>query len=94
MNTVVRRARDEDLPVIKNLVPYYVYDISGHMRWRPDAEGHYGGCDDLPEYCEKPDHHPYLITVDKEMAGFAMVRPYAGDPERTEIGEFFVLRVF
>jgi len=94
MDTVLRKATDDDFPLIKSLVPYYIYDMSGDMGWGPNAEGRYDGCDELRDYWHKPDHHPYVITVGGRIGGFAMVRPYPGDLERTEIGEFFVLRKF
>lgn len=88
------RATDADLAVIKNLVPYYIYDMSEYLGWDCDPAGRYDGCDELPEYWEKPDHHPYLIQVDGRAAGFAMVRPYPVGPERIEVGEFFILRKY
>ena len=62
------RATDSDFAVVKNLVPYYIYDMSEFMGWEPNAEGRYDGCDDLRHYWEKPDHHPYLIRVDGSRA--------------------------
>jgi predicted acetyltransferase len=94
MDTILRQATDDDFQLIKNLVPYYIYEMSGDMGWDVNAEGRYDGCDELPEYWRKPDHHPYLITVDGRVGGFAMVRPCPDDVGRKEIGEFFVLRKF
>ena len=90
----VVRATQDDLTFVKNLVPYYVYDMSEYMGWDPNDEGRYDGCDDLPDYWRKPDHHPYLIQADGKVTGFALVRPYRGEPARNEIGEFFVLRKY
>ena len=94
MNTTLRNATDDDLSLIRNLVPYYIYEMSGEMGWDPNAKGRYDGCVNLPEYWSKPDYHPYVITVDGKIGGFALVRPYPDDLERIEIGEFFVLRKF
>ena len=94
MKTVLRKAADDDFFLIENLVPYYIYDMSGDLGWEPNEEGCYDGCDELLEYWQKPGHHPYVITVDGKIGGFALVRPYPGDYERTEMGEFFVLRKF
>jgi predicted acetyltransferase len=94
MDTTLRKATEPDFLLISNLVPYYVYDMSGDMGWSPNSEGRYGGCDNLAEYWEKPDHDPYIIMVDGMVGGFALVRPYPADPARTEIGEFFVLRKY
>ena len=94
MEISVVTATQDDLAFIKNLVPYYIYDMSEYMGWDPDGEGRYDGCDELPDYWHKPDHHPYLIVAEGKVAGFAMVRPYPDEPTRSEIGEFFVLRKF
>lgn len=94
MEIVLRNATEEDFKVIENLVAYYIYDMSEYMGWDPNAEGRYGGCDDLRDYWDKPDHHPYVITVDGKISGFAMVRPFPDEKDRTEIGEFFVLRKY
>lgn len=88
------RATNNDFQVIKNLVPYYIYDMSEYMGWDCDPEGRWGGCDELPDYWQKPDHHPYIIMVDQSTAGFALIRRYPEEAERYEIGEFFVARKF
>ena len=94
ITTAVQAATESDFDFIKNLVPYYIYDMSEYMGWDPNREGRYDGCDELPDYWNKPDHRPYLITVDDTIAGFAMVRPCPDEPMRSEIGEFFILRKF
>ena len=94
MNVDVQAATQADLSLVKNLVPYYVYDMSEYMGCGCNAEGRYDGCNDLPDYWEKENHHPFLIRVAGEVAGFAMVRPYPDERGRMEIGEFFVLRKF
>jgi len=94
MDIHIISATAEDFPVIKNLVPYYIYDMSEFMGWDCNVEGRWDGCDDLSDYWEEQDHHPYLIKVDNNVAGFAMVRRFPVEPERFEIGEFFVARKF
>ena len=94
MEVTVQTAADRDLAFVRNLVPYYIYDMSEYMGWGPNREGRYDGCDDLADYWQKADHHPYLIMADDKAVGFAMVRPYPEDPTHLEIGEFFVLRKF
>ena len=44
------QATEDDLPIVHNLVSYCVYEISGPMGWECNAEGVFGGCDDLAEY--------------------------------------------
>lgn len=94
MNINVSPASDNEQTLVKNLVPFYVYDMSEYMGWDCNSEGRWDGCDELPEYWEQTDYFPYLIRVDSKLAGFALVRPYPKDPERFEIGEFFVARKF
>lgn len=39
-------------------------------------------------------HYPYFISVDSELAGFALVRRYPSNPAIYDMGQFFVLRKF
>lgn len=94
MNIELTRAQAFELPLVKNLVPYYVYDQSEYMGWNCNAEWRWDGCDELPDYWEKPNHHPYVIRVADNIAGFVLVRPYPNERERWEIGDFFVARAF
>lgn len=91
---ILRKATLADLPLVRNLVPYYIYEMSGYTGWNANAEGRYDGCDDLPDYWHKADHHPYIIAVEGAVGGFALVRPYSAEPGRMEVGEFFVLRKY
>jgi predicted acetyltransferase len=94
MEVQVKSAEKSDYAIIKNLVPYYIYDMSEYMKWDCNKEGRWDGCDDLPDYWEKADHYPYLILADGSMAGFALLRPFPDEPDRTEIAEIFVARQF
>ena len=94
MNIDIVTATAEDFAVVKNLVPYYIDDMSGFMGWDCNAEGKWDGCDDLPDYWKKPDHHPFLIKVDQNVAGFAMIRRFPDELDRYEVGEFFVAKKF
>jgi len=87
-------ATDSDRDLIKNLVLYYVYDMSEYMGWNCNDKGRWDGCDDLPDYWEKPGHQPYVIRVDGSVAGFVLMRPFPNEPERYEFGDFFVARAF
>ena len=83
------------MPIIRNLVRYYVYDFSEHMGWPCSADGKFGGCDDLPRYWKHKGNAPFLIRSGRELVGFVLVD---GNPKRAgidhRIGEFFVLRKF
>jgi predicted acetyltransferase len=79
MDIQLLQAGASDYTIIKNLVPYYVYDISEYMGWDCNDEGRWDGCDELPDYWERSDHHPYLIKVDGRVAGFVLIRPSPGE---------------
>lgn len=87
-------AGPEDLALVKNLVRYYIYDMSEYMGWDCDTEGNYDGCDEMAENWQNPERFAYLIRVGDKLAGFAAVWPYRDEPGTMEVGEFFVLRKF
>ena len=91
---LLRTAGEHDLALVRNMVPYYIYDMSESMGWDCNGKGRYDGCDELPDYWTKEGHYAYVITVEGKTAGFALARPVPDEPERMEIGEFFVLRKF
>lgn len=49
-------AKEKDLPVVLNLITYYVYDMSKMTGWDCNTQGIYGGCDDSREYWQS--NHP------------------------------------
>ena len=87
-------AQAADLPIILNLVPYYIYDMSEWMGWDCKADGTYGGCDELPEYFSEPWGSLYVLRVDGKLAGFTSVRQLSESAASFDMGEFFVLRKF
>ena len=91
----LHEATDQDLAVVRNLVPYYIYDMSEHMGWPCTPEGRFDGCDMVPTYWEEPGKHAFMLRASDEIAGFALVR---GNHEEEDIdysiAEFFVLRKF
>ena len=95
MNVTLHQATDADLPVVRNLVAYYIYDMSRHMGWPCGADGNFGGCDELETYWIERGRHAFVLRDGDELAGFALVR---GDHEQDDvdysIGEFFVLGKF
>jgi predicted acetyltransferase len=85
----------DQLPIVRNLIRFYVYDMSEFMGWRCPDSGLFGGVDDLPKYWEQAGNAPFFIRVDGEMAGFSLID---GNPKEAgvdyKVGEFFVLRKF
>ncbi len=109
MKVELIKATDKDLPVVLNLISYYVYDMSKMTGWDCNPQGIYGGCDDSREYWQSnhPDTradfrwsdnrkgHPFMITVDDKIAGFVLLQELSeeGNP-LYDVGEFFVLGKF
>ena len=95
MEVTLHDATDRDLAIARNLVPYYIYDMSEHLGWACTADGRFDGCDELPSYWAEPGKHAFMLRAGQEIAGFALVR---GNHEEEDvdysIGEFFVLRKF
>ncbi|MBU2705250.1 hypothetical protein KCM76_04620 [Zooshikella marina] len=82
---------------IKNLFQYYIYDMSEYTGWPPYENGTFNVDDSisgLSDYWKKPEHYPYLIMVDKEVAGFSLVRKYPMSDSFYDMGQFFILRKF
>ena len=89
----------QDYPVIQNLGKFYEYDMSRYCQWH--WEGEDGGypsqhlINNFKTYFEEESRKAYLIRVDKEIAGFALINK-VGTSSNIEwnMGEFFVLAKF
>ena len=44
MEVTLHDAADRDLAIARNLVPYYIYDMSEHLGWPCTADGRFDGC--------------------------------------------------
>jgi predicted acetyltransferase len=91
---VVEAVRD-DWPVLERLAQYYAYDFSEFLPADVDAAGvfHSISLGDL----ERPGLQAFLVKVDGKLAGFALVRSgsaLSGDPDVTDMEEFFVMRKY
>ncbi|MEP4545580.1 MAG: GNAT family N-acetyltransferase [Saccharospirillum sp.] len=87
----------ESFEYVKNLFQYYIYDMTEYTGWPPHSDGTFEVHDSvtgLSDYWTKPNHFPYLIKVDGEIAGFSLVRKYPEDEECFDMGQFFVLRKY
>ena len=109
MNVELTQATSEQLPIVRNLIAYYIYDMSQSVGWDCSAEGVFGGCDDIAEYWQQghPDTEegerwpagvrgvPFFVKVDDAIAGFATTKVITDEPEPVnDIGEFFILGRF
>jgi predicted acetyltransferase len=88
-----------DYPVIQNMARFYVYDISRYCGfiskiWEIPADGLYE-CFDSITYFDVADRHSFLIKVDEELAGFAIVDKEVKNKNADwNIDEFFILAKF
>lgn len=97
-----KRATLKDKSNILRLAAYYEYDMSLYCGdlpgWEFPEEGYY--CSDclvskLHAYFTEPHHYPFLIRVENELAGFAMVyQPMDLPVTDWRMGEFFILNKF
>lgn len=95
MTITLHQATDADLPVVLNLVPLYLHDMSEHTGWPCNPDGTFAGCDRMASCWQEPGKHAFIMKDGEELAGFAMVRGNHAEPNVDfSIAEFFVLRKF
>ena len=88
----ITAARDDQKPLIANLLQLYLYDMTESMPFPvgPDGRFEYGFLDRFWRF-------PYLIQADGEIAGFALVIdecPLTGCKPCWFMAEFFVLKAY
>jgi predicted acetyltransferase len=91
-------ASKEDQSIVQNLARFYVYELSRYCgflpHWETPEDGLYE-CFDLGHYWNEKDRYPYLIRVDGELAGFALINKIGTSSEVDwNLGEFFVVAKF
>jgi len=95
MDVSLQKIKLESRHLLENLFPYYIYDMSEYMGWKPNESGLFTfNSASLDIYWLKSDHAPYFIYVGEELAGFVLVRNYPENETVYDIAQFFVLRKF
>lgn len=87
-------ASTDEQPILARLLELYSHELSDVADLRIGDDGLYG-YRYLPQYWVEPERYPYLVRIDAELAGFALVRQgseLTGDPHVWDMAEFFVLR--
>jgi len=93
MKTSLHQASFAEMPIVLNLAKFYRYDLSEFMEWSINPDGMYH-CHELETYWEN-QNIPFIIRVNNELAGFALISKVSDKTEVSyAIGEFFVLRRF
>ena len=81
--------------MVKNLAPYYIYDLSEHLGWPCNRDGRFDGCDDLESYWLEPGKHAFVLRSGDEPAGFVLILARHDEPGVDfSVTDFFVLRKF
>ncbi len=84
----------EQAPVLANLLELYSHDFSEFIDLRLQPDGRFG-YPRLSLYWEEEGRFPFIVKVDGELAGFALVSKgsrIGGDPDVWDLSEFFILR--
>ena len=93
MDVEMQRVALDEKPVLANLLQLYLHDHS-------EFDGYSIGEDGLyfyryfDHYWIEEGRHAFLIRVDGEIAGFAMIRDATNTGDTHSIAEFLVLRKF
>lgn len=86
----------EQKPIIAQLYELYTYEMTDLADFDIGDNGYYGYAD-LPHYWIDSNRFPYLVYVNKKLAGFVLVQqgsPVDSDPDVWDIAEFFIMRKF
>jgi predicted acetyltransferase len=95
-NLSFQPATKEDQALLRNLVQFYYYDFSEVLEMYVGADGRFGDVD-LASYWADEWRHPFLLRVDDQLAGFALISgrsKITGKSGVFDMTEFFVLRGF
>ena len=89
----VPATRDQE-PILANLIELYAHDFSEFVDLNIGEDGRFGYAS-LPLYWTEPSRHPFLIRIDNQLAGFALVKQgseLTGNQQAWDMAEFFILR--
>lgn len=81
-------------PVLANLLELYAHDFSEIVDLAIGEDGRFGYAS-LPLYWSESSRHPFLIRVDSQLAGFALVKQgseLTANQAVWDMSEFFTLR--
>ena len=96
MKVSVRAANIDEKDTLDNLLQLYLHDFSEFAPDETDSQGRFT-YPYLDHSWRDPQRFPFIIDVESNIAGFALVRcendPTSGEPV-TNLSEFFILRVF
>ena len=92
----VHPLRPQEVPILAALFQLYRYDFSEFRDDDVGADGRYV-INHFQLYVSDADHLSYLVRVDGELAGFAILRrcdAFDGRGPVTDVAQFFVMRKY
>ncbi len=90
----VEEAPIEEKSIIRNLLQLYIHDFSEFEGFDLNQHGLYG-YRYLDHYWTDPDRFPFIVRVNNELAGFALVSKFdRGEYRETRFSEFFIVRKY
>jgi predicted acetyltransferase len=98
MKIILLKATKKDKTTIQNLGRFYAYEMSRYCGFLPGWETPSNGlfeCPDLSSYFKESKRHAFLVKVDDELAGFALINKIGSTPDVDwNVGEFFIIAKF
>ena len=87
----VAAATRDQVSTMANLLELYAHDFSEFHHLELGANGRFG-YPRLASYWSEPNHHPFLLKVDAELAGLVLVRKGLDGTGVWDMAEFFIVR--
>jgi predicted acetyltransferase len=90
----VDEAPIEESSIIRNMLQLYIHDFSEFEGFDLNQHGLYG-YRYLDHYWTDPDRFPFIVRVNNELAGFALVSTFdRGEYREARFSEFFIVRKY
>jgi len=86
----------EQQSVLANLLELYAHDFSEFHPLHLGDDGRFG-YQRLPAYWSQPDHYPFLVKVDSNLAGLTLIKrshSIIHGREVWDVAEFFIVRAY
>ncbi len=87
-------ATKEEIPVLRKLMQFYLYDIAALDHWDIRQDGEYGNPERIESFWVDGQYERFIIQVEGILAGFVLTsHKFTDDNIRINlVSEFFVLR--
>ena len=93
MNIDIQLAKYSEKHLLKNMLELYVYDCSVFENRDLNEFGEYG-YRYLDLYWIEAKRHPFIIRVDRKLAGFILINQFTYTEAKWTVAEFLVLKKY